>query len=121
MGRGWETKGGCVWFTLSFLVKEKRETFLTDKRESYHTKCELIASVCCRFISAKDTHLNIAFLFSSSLPLSLHWGMTSMPRILCTVRALHPFHSPEQSSLSFEKGDFIDVLAQLESGWWDGW
>ena len=47
--------------------------------------------------------------------------MTSMPKILCTVRALHPFHSPEQSSLSFDKGDFIDVLAQLESGWWDGW
>ncbi|KAI9260717.1 ras guanine nucleotide exchange factor domain-containing protein [Phascolomyces articulosus] len=47
--------------------------------------------------------------------------MSSMPKILCTVRALHPFHSPEQSSLSFERGDFIDVLAQLESGWWDGW
>ncbi|KAI8141357.1 ras guanine nucleotide exchange factor domain-containing protein [Fennellomyces sp. T-0311] len=47
--------------------------------------------------------------------------MASMPKILCTVRALHPFQSPEQSSLSFEKGDFIDVLAQLESGWWDGW
>ncbi|CDH54193.1 cell division control protein [Lichtheimia corymbifera JMRC:FSU:9682] len=45
----------------------------------------------------------------------------SMPKILCTVRALHSFHSPEQSSLSFDKGDFIDVLSQLESGWWDGW
>ncbi|KAI9311849.1 ras guanine nucleotide exchange factor domain-containing protein [Dichotomocladium elegans] len=43
------------------------------------------------------------------------------PKILCTVRALHSFQSPEQSSLSFQKGDTIDVLSQLESGWWDGW
>ncbi|KAG0191355.1 hypothetical protein DFQ28_000368 [Apophysomyces sp. BC1034] len=27
----------------------------------------------------------------------------------------------EQSSLNFEKDEYIDVLNQLDSGWWDGW
>jgi son of sevenless-like protein len=36
------------------------------------------------------------------------------------VRALYPFESKEDSSLSFEEGDIIRVLTKLESGWWDG-
>ncbi|KAI7869234.1 ras guanine nucleotide exchange factor domain-containing protein [Spinellus fusiger] len=43
------------------------------------------------------------------------------PTIICRVRALYPFHSKEKSSLCFEKNDSIDVLTQLDSGWWDGW
>jgi son of sevenless-like protein len=36
------------------------------------------------------------------------------------VRALYDFTSDDSSSLSFEKGALIEVLTQLESGWWDG-
>jgi son of sevenless-like protein len=36
------------------------------------------------------------------------------------VRALYDFTSDDASSLSFEKGAIIEVLTQLESGWWDG-
>lgn len=36
------------------------------------------------------------------------------------VRALYDFNSTESSSLSFKKGTLIEVLTQLESGWWDG-
>ncbi|KAI8387507.1 ras guanine nucleotide exchange factor domain-containing protein [Blakeslea trispora] len=43
------------------------------------------------------------------------------PKLLCQVRALYPYISEESSSLSFEKDDIIEVLAKLESGWWDGW
>ncbi|KAI8969263.1 hypothetical protein BDF20DRAFT_153941 [Mycotypha africana] len=45
----------------------------------------------------------------------------NFPKILCTVRALYTYSSTESSSLSFEEGDSIDVLNQLDSGWWDGW
>ncbi|KAG0167338.1 hypothetical protein DFQ28_006290 [Apophysomyces sp. BC1034] len=45
----------------------------------------------------------------------------SSPKILCRVRALYPFHSTEGFSLNFDRGDYIDVLSKLESGWWDGW
>ncbi|EPQ30337.1 uncharacterized protein PFL1_01863 [Pseudozyma flocculosa PF-1] len=36
------------------------------------------------------------------------------------VRALYDFESSDASSLSFRKGAVIEVLTQLESGWWDG-
>jgi son of sevenless-like protein len=47
--------------------------------------------------------------------------MAENPIVLCRVRALYPFQSTDHSSLCFKKGDFIEVLAQLETGWWDGW
>lgn len=43
------------------------------------------------------------------------------PVIICRVKALYDFQSTDPSSLTFKKDDEIDVLAQLESGWWDGW
>ncbi|CAO3643193.1 unnamed protein product [Mucor fragilis] len=43
------------------------------------------------------------------------------PKIICRVKALYAFSSTEKSSLSFEKGEYIEVLSQLDSGWWDGW
>ncbi|CAB4482827.1 unnamed protein product [Rhizophagus irregularis] len=36
------------------------------------------------------------------------------------VRALYDFESNDASSLSFKTNDIIQVLMQLESGWWDG-
>ncbi|KDQ09889.1 hypothetical protein BOTBODRAFT_178627 [Botryobasidium botryosum FD-172 SS1] len=36
------------------------------------------------------------------------------------VRALYDYQSNDASSLSFHSGDIIEVLTQLETGWWDG-
>lgn len=35
-------------------------------------------------------------------------------------RALYDYQSQDSSSLSFYKGDIIEVLTKLDSGWWDG-
>ena len=35
-------------------------------------------------------------------------------------RALYDYQTNDSSSLSFSKGDIIEVLTRLESGWWDG-
>lgn len=35
-------------------------------------------------------------------------------------RALYDYQSTDSSSLSFRRGEIIEVLTQLESGWWDG-
>jgi son of sevenless-like protein len=35
-------------------------------------------------------------------------------------RALYDYQTRDASSLSFHKDDIIEVLTQLESGWWDG-
>ncbi|KAG2185995.1 hypothetical protein INT43_002433 [Umbelopsis isabellina] len=45
----------------------------------------------------------------------------SGPRVICRVQAMYPYQSGDSSALSFGKGDIIEVLTQLESGWWDGW
>ena len=36
------------------------------------------------------------------------------------VRALYTYDADDQTSLSFRQGDIIQVLTQLDSGWWDG-
>jgi son of sevenless-like protein len=36
------------------------------------------------------------------------------------VRALYDFETNDASNLSFKTNDIIQVLMQLESGWWDG-
>lgn len=36
------------------------------------------------------------------------------------VRALYDYIADDPTSLSFRKGDIIQVITQLESGWWDG-
>ncbi|KAI8063778.1 ras guanine nucleotide exchange factor domain-containing protein [Gongronella butleri] len=45
----------------------------------------------------------------------------SAPMLVCRVQALYPYTAQDGSSLSFERGDIIDVLSQLPSGWWDGY
>ncbi|KAF2873470.1 ras guanine nucleotide exchange factor domain-containing protein [Massariosphaeria phaeospora] len=36
------------------------------------------------------------------------------------VRALYDYNADDRTSLSFREGDIIQVITQLESGWWDG-
>ena len=36
------------------------------------------------------------------------------------VRALYDYEADDRTSLSFKHGDIIQVITQLESGWWDG-
>lgn len=44
----------------------------------------------------------------------------SQPQAIGTVVALYDFHSERPHSLPFKKGDTIQVLLKLDSGWWDG-
>jgi son of sevenless-like protein len=36
------------------------------------------------------------------------------------VKALYDYQADDRTSLSFRTGDIIQVITQLESGWWDG-
>ncbi|KAF1796063.1 SH3 domain-containing protein [Mucor lusitanicus] len=47
--------------------------------------------------------------------------MSNANEVICRVRALYAYESNDPSSLSFKPNAIIDVLAQLQSGWWDGW
>ncbi|CAG8534743.1 7445_t:CDS:10, partial [Diversispora eburnea] len=43
-----------------------------------------------------------------------------MAATILLVKALYDFNSADSSSLSFKRNDIIQVITQLESGWWDG-
>jgi son of sevenless-like protein len=42
------------------------------------------------------------------------------PQPVMYVRALYDYEADDRTSLSFHEGDEIQVITQLESGWWDG-
>ncbi|KIW03734.1 uncharacterized protein PV09_05041 [Verruconis gallopava] len=46
-------------------------------------------------------------------------GTTAPPGTMY-VRALYNYDADDPTSLSFRQGDIIQVITQLESGWWDG-
>ncbi|KAK5629752.1 hypothetical protein RRF57_005467 [Xylaria bambusicola] len=54
------------------------------------------------------THFKMNGLISASPPGTLF------------VRALYDYEADDRTSLSFHEGDVIQVITQLESGWWDG-
>ncbi|QIW94978.1 hypothetical protein AMS68_000496 [Peltaster fructicola] len=49
---------------------------------------------------------------------NLQGPMTPAGQLL--VRALYDYQADDRTSLSFRQGDIIQVITQLESGWWDG-
>lgn len=44
----------------------------------------------------------------------------NVPQPVMYVRALYDYEADDRTSLSFHEGDIIQVITQLESGWWDG-
>lgn len=47
-------------------------------------------------------------------------GYAGAPQGQLYVRALYDYVADDRTSLSFQQGDIIQVITQLESGWWDG-
>jgi son of sevenless-like protein len=47
-------------------------------------------------------------------------GLGNAPQPQMYVRALYDYEADDRTSLSFHEGDVIQVITQLESGWWDG-
>ncbi|KAI9676756.1 MAG: hypothetical protein M1829_002851 [Trizodia sp. TS-e1964] len=48
------------------------------------------------------------------------YSSTSVAAPPMYVRALYDYEADDRTSLSFHQGDIIQVLTQLDSGWWDG-
>ncbi|MBW0489347.1 hypothetical protein O181_029062 [Austropuccinia psidii MF-1] len=57
---------------------------------------------------------------SSSISSSIDQPQNSSSEPSFFVEALYAFNGDNTASLSFQKGDVIEVLTQLSSGWWDG-
>ncbi|RWA07895.1 hypothetical protein EKO27_g7202 [Xylaria grammica] len=52
--------------------------------------------------------------------LKMNGLMAASPPGTIYVRALYDYEADDRTSLSFHEGDVIQVITQLESGWWDG-
>src|SRR4051794_21176445 len=53
-----------------------------------------------------------------SVVMNGHSGIAPPPGMY--VRALYDYEADDQTSLSSHQGDIIQVITQLDSGWWDG-
>lgn len=53
-------------------------------------------------------------------PPQMNGLLGNAPQPLIYVRALYDYEADDRTSLSFHEGDVIQVITQLESGWWDG-
>lgn len=68
------------------------------------------------FICARSTLLVAA----TNKPAMNGLASTVSPASQLYVRALYDYDADDRTSLSFRQGDIIQVITQLESGWWDG-
>ncbi|KAI9828806.1 MAG: hypothetical protein M1832_001911 [Thelocarpon impressellum] len=68
-------------------------------------------------LSANDTYDDAAR--RTSPPLN-GLAAAAVPSLGMYVRALYDYEADDRTSLSFRRGDIIQVITQLESGWWDG-
>jgi son of sevenless len=53
-------------------------------------------------------------------PPQMNGLLGNAPQPVVYVRALYDYEADDRTSLSFHEGDEIQVITQLESGWWDG-
>ena len=64
---------------------------------------------------------DISYTYFSADSTSLMNGIVgTAPPGAMYVRALYDYEADDRTSLSFHEGDIIQVITQLESGWWDG-
>lgn len=61
-----------------------------------------------------------SFYFATDSVTPMNGVVGTVPAGTTYVRALYDYEADDRTSLSFHEGDIIQVITQLESGWWDG-
>ncbi|KAK1774644.1 ras guanine nucleotide exchange factor domain-containing protein [Copromyces sp. CBS 386.78] len=61
-----------------------------------------------------------SFYFATESVSPMNGVVGTVPAGTTYVRALYDYEADDRTSLSFHEGDIIQVITQLESGWWDG-
>lgn len=75
------------------------------------------ASVEPHSVLAYDENTNTTTYYQ---PFAMNGIVGTAPPGTMYVRALYDYEADDRTSLSFHEGDVIQVITQLESGWWDG-
>lgn len=75
------------------------------------------ASANTQSVPAYDANTNTTTYYQ---PFAMNGIVGTPPPGAMYVRALYDYEADDRTSLSFHEGDVIQVITQLESGWWDG-
>lgn len=75
------------------------------------------ASLDSQSVLAYDQSTNTTTYYQ---PFAMNGIVGTAPPGTMYVRALYDYEADDRTSLSFHEGDVIQVITQLESGWWDG-
>ncbi|KAI9856505.1 MAG: hypothetical protein M1813_008883 [Trichoglossum hirsutum] len=110
----------------SFLPRDSSNAKTTAKSNFTETTVHYIEEKAARdpTDSKREKHSYTSFDDNSSprrrkpVVMNGHTGVAPPPGMY--VRALYDYEADDQTSLSFHQGDIIQVITQLDSGWWDG-
>ncbi len=99
--------------------------FQSQKNNSYNLRQKLQsenANEPQRFEPAHPAlgDANVGFPQTYASTLAMNGIAGPAPPGAMYVRALYDYEADDRTSLSFHEGDVIQVITQLESGWWDG-
>jgi hypothetical protein len=72
------------------------------------------------YLEERDVDRSNADLSHTTAPTMNGLAGSVSPSGQLYVRALYDYDADDRTSLSFRQGDIIQVITQLESGWWDG-
>src|SRR4051812_35144569 len=90
-----------------------RSNEIHNYSSSYTTKSGIVRTV--------SQYAEEAFPVQSKSPFTTNTSNSPLgPQLVMYVRALYDYEADDRTSLSFHEGDIIQVITQLESGWWDG-
>lgn len=99
--------------------RQNRGQLATDRIDhsstSFHATDQ--ASVEPQSVLAYDENTNTTTYYQ---PFAMNGIVGTAPPGTMYVRALYDYEADDRTSLSFHEGDVIQVITQLESGWWDG-
>ncbi|RDW88624.1 hypothetical protein BP6252_00656 [Coleophoma cylindrospora] len=97
----------------SSVVSDDSASGATQVRSRSHSQSNNTPNYSSPTLRKKTSTNNLTPTLMSGL-------LGNAPQPVMYVRALYDYEADDRTSLSFHEGDVIQVITQLESGWWDG-
>lgn len=109
------TKAGPVSNSSLNIRSANRSTTSRNRSQSYSSR-----NAGYNPAEADSTANSVNNYFTSAYSYHMNGIIGTAPPGTMYVRALYDYEADDRTSLSFHEGDVIQVITQLESGWWDG-
>ncbi|KAM7207366.1 Ras guanine nucleotide exchange factor domain containing protein [Naviculisporaceae sp. PSN 640] len=101
------------------LLQGQNTTTTTSYNTQYRNRLDSSAQSKSGDLAESSSDQNQTYRTAASTSLMNGIVGTAPPGAMY-VRALYDYEADDRTSLSFHEGDIIQVITQLESGWWDG-